>query len=725
MAQPKLNVQLTASDRTSAAFNSLQKRLEGIESTNRSVQQSIGGIGRTFATVFSAVQVGRLAQGVIGLSDAYKSVNARIKVVSASTAEFTRAQQELFKISQDTRVTYTETADLYQRLTRGTKDFGVSQDTMFKVVENVNKALIVSGASGQAANAALIQLSQGLGAGALRGQEFTSVQEQAVRILQAVSDGLGITQAELRKLAMEGKLTTDLFIKGFLKGSQDIQKEFKDMPVTVSQANTLIRNSLTLSIGKIDEMVGATNTLTFAMKGIADSIVNFGDSLQEPTSFLRTFVEILNQATAGRLTGLSAVLQKPIIQQGISSGAVQDLTKQKPTRTKALTPEEEAALKKRESFIRKFKDQYLAFIDGERSLFVEQAKRLNLSDKELANLMQMYDAMQAVKKAEEASNAAKKEAEKRSAAVAANTEKQAAAEQRSQKILAGFSDQIENYKQIISLRGDGIYRTAIEIEYQERLNKLQKMYADAKRQIAFSDDINAPQRLQDLEDQRQELERHIALLKQIGETQRTDVVGGGINGFRKYSEEVGNFAKSAEDMVVRAFQGMEDALVNFVMTGKLNFADLARSIIADMIRIQIQQSITQPLANIFGSAIGSIMGGGGLPVSAGNVGQGLTLPSLGSPERRASGGTVSANKSYLVGEEGMELFVPGRSGTIVPNHQLSGDGVTVVQNINVTTGVQQTVRAEIMTLMPQIANAAKSAVADAKLRGGSYAAALR
>jgi uncharacterized phage protein gp47/JayE len=65
--------------------------------------------------------------------------------------------------------------------------------------------------------------------------------------------------------------------------------------------------------------------------------------------------------------------------------------------------------------------------------------------------------------------------------------------------------------------------------------------------------------------------------------------------------------------------------------------------------------------------------------------------------------------------------VPSRSGHIVPNNQMgNGNGVTVNQTINVSTGVAQTVRTEIKSLMPQIADSAKAAVADAKLRGGSY-----
>ena len=87
------------------------------------------------------------------------------------------------------------------------------------------------------------------------------------------------------------------------------------------------------------------------------------------------------------------------------------------------------------------------------------------------------------------------------------------------------------------------------------------------------------------------------------------------------------------------------------------------------------------------------------------------------------GGPVTSNQPYLVGENGPEIFMPASNGTIIPNGQSSS--VVVQQTINVTTGVQQTVRAEVMNMLPQIANAAKSAVAEAKLRGGSFAAAMR
>ena len=176
-----------------------------------------------------------------------------------------------------------------------------------------------------------------------------------------------------------------------------------------------------------------------------------------------------------------------------------------------------------------------------------------------------------------------------------------------------------------------------------------------------------------------------------------------------YSESVKDLQMNLQNVALNGLKTMEDALtglVNGTLSAKDAFRGMANSIINDMIRMVIQQQITGPLA---GALSGFIGGATGAPAPG-----------------KAIGGSVQAGKSYMVGERGTELFVPNQSGSIVSNDKLgSGGGTTIVQNINVSTGVQQTVRAEIMTLMPQIANAAKSAVADAKLRGGSYAAALR
>jgi hypothetical protein len=156
---------------------------------------------------------------------------------------------------------------------------------------------------------------------------------------------------------------------------------------------------------------------------------------------------------------------------------------------------------------------------------------------------------------------------------------------------------------------------------------------------------------------------------------------------------------------------MEDAFMSMVDGTKKPieaFKSMASAIIKELFRVLVVQRI-----------VGSF-GGGGILGGLGTIFPGLnaTVPA------RASGGTVSGGRPYMVGEKGPELMVPGRTGTVVPNDQLSGGGVTVNQTINISTGVAQTVRSEIRALMPQIADNAKAAVLDAKRRGGAYGGAF-
>jgi len=169
---------------------------------------------------------------------------------------------------------------------------------------------------------------------------------------------------------------------------------------------------------------------------------------------------------------------------------------------------------------------------------------------------------------------------------------------------------------------------------------------------------------------------------------------------KKIAEEAADLQTQLENVAVRGLQSLEDNLVSVVMqtkSAKDAFKDMARSIIADIIRIQIRQAIIAPIAAAFGGTTAA---------------------------PRAMGGPVTAGRPYLVGERGPELFVPGRNGGIVPNGQMGGAGVTVNQTINLSTGVSDTVRAEVLNMLPQIQNATKAAVLDTRRRGGSFATAF-
>ena len=182
------------------------------------------------------------------------------------------------------------------------------------------------------------------------------------------------------------------------------------------------------------------------------------------------------------------------------------------------------------------------------------------------------------------------------------------------------------------------------------------------------------------------------------------------NVVKETQPELSALQQSFKGVGDRGIKSLEDALVGVVegtKSAKEAFKDMARSIISDLIRLAIQKQITGPLYGALGSFF---------------TGQANTTT---MPAFMAKGGTATGGTPYIVGEKGPELFVPGRTGTVVPNNQLSsGGGVTINQTINVTTGVQQTVRTEIANLMPRIAQASKQAVLESRQRGGSFATAF-
>ncbi|MGP8437186.1 phage tail tape measure protein [Paraburkholderia fungorum] len=157
---------------------------------------------------------------------------------------------------------------------------------------------------------------------------------------------------------------------------------------------------------------------------------------------------------------------------------------------------------------------------------------------------------------------------------------------------------------------------------------------------------------------------------------QADWTNGATAAIANYNDAAQNMAAQTESAVTNAAKGMEDALVSFATTGKLNFKSLADSIIADIIRMQARAAISG-LFNMAVSAVGGYFGNTGAAAAA-NFQGGDSLSNLinntggwGTIPARATGGPVDAGTTYLVGEKGPELFNPGTSGTIIPNHAIS------------------------------------------------------
>ena len=172
----------------------------------------------------------------------------------------------------------------------------------------------------------------------------------------------------------------------------------------------------------------------------------------------------------------------------------------------------------------------------------------------------------------------------------------------------------------------------------------------------------------------------------------TDKAGAGVEKLSQQQETMKSIAEGIRSSFSEAFMSMVDGTKTVLAA----FKDMVRQIILKL----YEQLVVQQMVNAAMGIVGSIF-----PALA---------PALSG--FKAMGGPVTSGQPYMVGERGPEIIVPSRNGSVVPNNQLGGGGVTVNQTINITTGVQQTVRAEIKSLMPQIAESAKAAVFDAQRR---------
>jgi lambda family phage tail tape measure protein len=161
--------------------------------------------------------------------------------------------------------------------------------------------------------------------------------------------------------------------------------------------------------------------------------------------------------------------------------------------------------------------------------------------------------------------------------------------------------------------------------------------------------------------------------------QQRDFEYGWQKAFATYADNATNAAKMGEQAFVSVTQNLEQAIDQFVTSGKLKFGDLARSIIADLIKIEMKAQATK----IFGflkSAVGGFFGGGGSGMFTGSTGAIGGSIHIGA---KAGGGDVTGGMPYLVGEQGPELVIPKSSGTVIPNNRLGsamGNQPQVVYN---------------------------------------------
>lgn len=278
--------------------------------------ESLGGVERAYDAIKTAVvaYLGvQTIKSIIEIADTYSLLESRLKLVTSGAQELKEVQAALLVIANESRVAYEGTANLYARLGRSTEHLGTSTEDLLKVTETISKALIVSGATATEAENALIQLSQGMASGTLRGDELRSVLEQVPRVAKAIADGMGITVGQLREFGKAGKLTAEAVIPALISQLGKISKEFAQIDVTVGQSIAVLKNAFFSIIDEANNSSSATDsisesilelsaTMTNNKEGIIDlfsSIVSGAGSAIEATALVSKELLIMTSQIGG------------------------------------------------------------------------------------------------------------------------------------------------------------------------------------------------------------------------------------------------------------------------------------------------------------------------------------------------------------------------------------------------------------------------------------------
>ncbi|MDF2407529.1 tape measure protein [Morganella morganii] len=282
----------------------LDQRLRSMEGGFNRTTTAVNGTERSMASlsrVAASLTAYLSASAVASYAEAWTVLNNKLSNSVRASESLVEVTERVFNISQDTRSSLDATATLYARLERGTRQYNTSAEDLAKLTTIINQGFIVSGATAQEAENAIIQLSQGIASGVLRGEEFNSVSEQGSRLMVALADSMGVSIGQLRAMAAEGKLTTDVVVNGLLSQGAAIGEEFSKTTQTMSQALQEAGNNIT-------KFFGENTTVQSFVSAFNDAVVIVSNNLESLTNVLLIAAGVMGSRYVGALT-LSAAAQ--------------------------------------------------------------------------------------------------------------------------------------------------------------------------------------------------------------------------------------------------------------------------------------------------------------------------------------------------------------------------------------------------------------------------------
>lgn len=224
--------------------------------------------------------------GLLNLSDTMTQTTARLNMMNDGLQDTAELNQMIYESAQRSRGAYQETADMVAKLgTLAGNAFNSSQEVV-DFTEQLNKQITLSGASAQTASGAMLQLTQAMASGVLRGEELNSIMEGLPTVAQTIAGYMGVTTGQMKELASQGEVTADVVKNALLGAADEVNAKFEQMPMTWSQVWTSFKN-----------------TATMAMQPVLNGVNSLANNIDTAAQFVVDNSELVEAALAGVAAG--------------------------------------------------------------------------------------------------------------------------------------------------------------------------------------------------------------------------------------------------------------------------------------------------------------------------------------------------------------------------------------------------------------------------------------
>lgn len=333
---------MTAAASSQEAFNGAVRQLEssssgaasGQERMNRAMRSgssAANGLISKIRGLAAAYLSLRSAQALIRLSDTQIQTTARLERMNDGMQTTPELQGMIFDSAQRSRGDYQETAGMAAQLgTLAGEAFNSSAEVV-AFAEQINKQFALAGTNAQGAQAAMLQLTQAMSSGVLRGEELNSILEQAPTITKAISDYLGVGVGEMRELASQGKITSDVVKAAIFAAAEETNAAFEAIPLTFSQAWTMAKNEAVRALepalqrlnGLLNSETGQ-NMLNGFIAGVriaGDALVWFIDLVETGLQFIMDNWDMVSAILIGGAIAIAAIMTASAVQSGAAWAA--------------------------------------------------------------------------------------------------------------------------------------------------------------------------------------------------------------------------------------------------------------------------------------------------------------------------------------------------------------------------------------------------------------------